>query len=124
MTQIFAVDEKNDLYLDDRRNLAISTGAQAVLEQCEHVMKVALGEIVLDVTRGVLSFDDLLSGSPNLLQFEFRSRNALQNVDGVEEVRRFNYTFENNVIEYDALIKTEFSGEIQPVSSEIILNGL
>ena len=124
MTQIFAVDKNNDLYLDDRRNLAISTGAQAVLEQCEHVMKVALGEIVLDVTRGVLSFDDLLSGSPNLLQFEFRSRNALQNVDGVEEVRRFNYTFQNNVIEYDALIKTEFSDEIQPVSSEIILNGL
>ena len=52
MTMTFAVDTDNDLFLSSAGNIAISTGLQAVLEDCEHAMKTVLGECVLDIERG------------------------------------------------------------------------
>ena len=88
MTQIFAVDENNDLKLNSNRNLAISTDLQAILEMCEHVIKTLRGEIVLDTSRGVLGFgqDEIFGNSPNLIKFEFRARAAIKTIFGTDSI--------------------------------------
>jgi len=110
MTQIFAVDENNDLLLDSAGHLDIRTDLQAVLQMCEHVMKVLRGEIFLNTDVGVLGFgqDEVFGNSPNLIKFEFRGRAAMLKIEGVLEIVSFTAQLIDNVVVYTATIKTEF----------------
>jgi len=109
MTKTFAVDKNNDLYLDTIGNIAIVTDIEAVLQNCMHVVRTVLGEIVLQVDQGIPDFETIWAGVPNYSQYEASVRRALLNVDGVIEVISFTmYTDDKNGFYYTAVIRTEF----------------
>lgn len=113
MTQKIAVDQNNDWYLGEDKHLAISTGLQAVLEECEHVMKVVIGELVFNISRGVLSFEvgGVFGNAPDLLFFDSRSRRALLGVADVLEIVSFDAARDGDKIVYRAVIRTIYGTE-------------
>ena len=110
MTQIFAVNSKNDIYIGDDGQLAIVTGLQAVLQACEHVAKARLGEMVLAIDQGIPYFETVWNGVPNLPQFEIALRQAFLGVDGVTEVISLTTIQRADILSYTATIMTTFGG--------------
>lgn len=108
MGLIFAVNENNDIYLDDTGKLATKTGLPATLQHCEHAMKTLLGEMVYAASRGIDYFGIVFIGSPNLLQFEAQARVALLRIPEVEEILSFDTEFLGNILEYTTELKTIF----------------
>lgn len=114
MTKTFAVNKNNDLYLDVIGNIAIVTGLEAVMQNCVHVVRTVLGEMVLQTDQGIPDFETVWAGCPNYPQYEAAVRRALLNVDGVIEVVSFMmYVDADQVFHYTATIRTQFgSGEL------------
>lgn len=108
MGLIFAVNENNDIYIDDTGKLATKTGFPATLQHCEHAMKTLLGEMVYAASRGIDYFGIVFIGSPNLLQFEAQARTTLLRVKDVEEILSFDAELLDNALEYTVEIKTIF----------------
>lgn len=108
MTKIFAVDKNNDWFLDDSNNISIYSGIDAASQHCEQSMKIVVGELVFDVLRGVLGFEqnDTFGNAPDLQLFEARARSILLEVPDVTEVVTFDYEVANNTLTYSAEIKT------------------
>lgn len=108
MTQTFATDSKNDLVIGLDGNLTISSGLQAVLQACATAAKAQLGEMVLALNRGVPNFQTIWSSRRNVAQFEAYLRATLENVDGVKKVNQLTVTANESVLNYSALIETEY----------------
>jgi hypothetical protein len=100
--------KNNDLYIDDMRNIAISTDLQACLEACESVASTMLGEQIYAQDEGVPNFQALWNGVPNFQQAEVAIRNAIESVENVEKILEFDYLNEGDEFRYNALIKTAF----------------
>lgn len=106
MTQVFAVDDNNDLYITTGGRLAISANLEAVMQSCEHAAKAQLSEMVLATNKGIPNFSVVWNGAPNLSQFEAALRSQLLNVTGVLEVSEVTSSVSNNVLSYSATIRT------------------
>lgn len=106
MTRIFAVDKNNDLYINEQGMLAINTGLQSVLQNCEHAAKAQLNEMVLNYDQGVPNFQTIWNGSPNIAQFRAGLRRAILAVEGVTNIDSLEITVSNNVLSYSAIIAT------------------
>jgi len=119
MTQVIGTDENNDWFLGQDSHLAIFTELAAVIQLCEQIITIRKGELVRDINRGILSFDQngVFGNSPNLIEFEFKSRIALESVPDVEDVPNFDVRFINNTIIYEATIKTIYG--TAPISGTI-----
>lgn len=101
-----AVNSENDLYLDNNGNLAVAIDLQAVLQNCEHAVKVRLGEVVLDITEGVPYFETIFSGSQEVAQFDAALRQAVLDVEGVLEVIDLTTVQEDHQFNYTMTIRT------------------
>lgn len=113
MTQTFAVNSNNDLYIGKDGNLAIVSGLEAVLQNCEHAAKTTLGELVLQTNVGIPDFQVVWNGVPNIQQFDAALRQALLAVDGVVEVVSLITTRDADKLVYQATIRTIYgSGAI------------
>ena len=126
MSRTFAVNQTdvginfaNDLYLDSQGNLAIAIDApgnpESVLQNCAHIAKTLLGEMVLSTLEGIPYFETAWAGTPNLPQFEAEMRRALRTVPGVTNVVDFTMRIDTdasntipakNVLSYTAVIET------------------
>lgn len=106
MTRVFTVDSNNDLIIQGDGLMGLSNGLQATLQACEHAAKAQLGEMVLAVNNGVPNFQTIWQGAPNIAQFEAYLLRELQNVDGVIEVTSLNASASNNILNYNATIRT------------------
>lgn len=108
MTQTFATNENNDLFLDQNGNLAIYTGLQAVMQACENAVKAQLGEMIYAVSSGIPNFQNVWTGVVNEQQWEVAIVAALENVPDVTNVASIDVNIQNNVISYSATILTTF----------------
>lgn len=106
MTQVFSVDENNDLFINNDGQLSISRNLEAVIQACEHVAKAQLLEMVLNQERGIPNFETIWNGSPNVVQFEAYLRRNLLTVPDVIEVVSLETNIQNNVLLYTAEIRT------------------
>lgn len=106
MTQIFAVDKSNDLFINNDGHMAINRQLDAVIQACEHVAKAQLLEMVLNQERGVPNFETIWNGSPNVIQFEAYLRRNLLSVKDVLEITALDITVRDNVLLYTAEIRT------------------
>lgn len=102
-----ATDARNDIYIGADGNLAMASGLQAVLQDCEHTMKAQLGEMVLATTKGLPTMDTVWL-QQRLPQFSAAARKALRAVSGVTDVPSFAAVVENNTLIYRAVISTEY----------------
>ncbi len=113
MTQIFAVNDNNDIFTRGGR-LVLSDGQTAVLQQCEHAIKAQLNEMIYANDRGVNTFDSVWSGAPNLLSFEAFARNQIDRVPDVISIESFAAQLTNHTLTYQVTIQTTFgTGSIQ-----------
>lgn len=113
MTQIFATNSQNDIYIGMDGRLAIFNGLPAVLQACEHVAKAQLGEMVLATDLGMPTYQVLWNGSPNPAQYDAALRQAFLSVPDVIEVISLLSSQTKDVFNYTAIIRTTFgSGAI------------
>ena len=103
----------NDIYLNSIGNISVSTGIQAILENCAQAAKTRLGEEVLNTNAGIPYFSAVFVGIPNLEQTEAAFRAAWLAVTGVIEVVSLVFAQQSNTLVYSAIIRTtEGTGEL------------
>lgn len=108
MTQTFAINENNDLFLGPDGNLAIVNGVVGVEQACQTASQAQLGEMVLATTSGIPNFQSVWNGSPNLAIFEAFLRNTLLAVPGVLVVVTLSTNVSDHVLKYTAQISSQF----------------
>ncbi|OYW80363.1 MAG: hypothetical protein B7Z19_03115 [Polynucleobacter sp. 32-46-5] len=108
MTQTFATNANNDIYIGGDGNLAIASGIQGVLQACATASKAQLGEMVLAVKSGIPNFQTVWVGAPNYAVFTAYLRNTLLAVDGVTDVQSLTLNAVNGVLKYTAVIVTKY----------------
>lgn len=106
MFSTFAVNENNDLYLDQYGNLAIATGIMAIMQGCAQAAKTLLGEMVFNINQGLPYFEQVWVGVPNIQQWTAALRSAFFTVPGVIEVVSLITSQDNNTLTYTAVIRT------------------
>lgn len=106
MTQTFSTNANNDLFLNAQGNLAISTGIDAVLLNCEHAVKTMLGECVLDLERGMPNFQVIWNGAPSRQQYDAALRQTILAVDGVSSISELIINIVSGALVYQATIVT------------------
>lgn len=112
MTRILATDSNNDIYLGKNGRLVINSGLQAVLQACEHVVKAQRGEMVLNLSSGIPTFETVWNGSPNLGQFEAAIRTAILSVTGVIRVTELSVSASTDAVVYSATIETVYGNGV------------
>lgn len=106
MVKTFATNADNDLYIGADGNLAIATGLDAVMGACASAAKALLGEMVLEVNKGIPYFQSVFNGIPNLAIFQSYLLNALNAVPGVNSVKNLTVSVSNHTLNYTAEIDT------------------
>ena len=106
MFSTFAVNENNDIYLDQYGNLAIVTGIEAIMQGCKQAAQTLLGEMIYNINQGVPYFQQLWNGVPNVQQWTAALRNAFFTVPGVVEIISLITSQDGNTFNYTAVIRT------------------
>lgn len=108
MTKTFSTNSNNDLYIGTDGNLVITTGLLAVRDACAYALKTQLGEMVLNTDQGILNFQAIWRGSPNVSQFEAAIRKTILSVADVVRVISLITSVQNNTISYTVTILTSY----------------
>lgn len=106
MTQTFAINSNNDIYLGADGNLAIVNGQIGVEQACQTASQAQLGEMVLAITSGIPNFQTVWNGSPNLSIFENYLRDTLLTVPGVLSVVSLTTSVVDKALKYVAKISS------------------
>lgn len=106
MSRVFAENESNDIYLGTDNKLVINNDILAVLQACKAAVEIQKGEALYSQENGMPNNSIIWSGTANLPQFEFFARKQISNVKGVVDIENFIVTTANNVLQYQATIKT------------------
>lgn len=101
----------NDLYLDAQNNIAIVRDINAVLQDCEHAMKMLLGEAIYDQEKGI-PYMQLVFDRYNATAFEGYARQNLEAVPGVIQVQKFNASVVGSTLNYTATISTIYGSGV------------
>jgi len=102
-----AGNENNDIFIDATGELALDTGIQAVLDDCETAIKAQRGEMVEAVNQGIPTAETVWDRK-NIQEFETACVVALRAVPNVVEVESFDTVQVANTLEYTAVIITTF----------------
>lgn len=110
----FLTDANNDLYLDGKRQIAIGQDINAVLNVVANTVRTLAGEIQLNTTLGIPYFETILGGSYSVSVWEGYMIEAAEKVNGVVRVKSMKTKIENNTLNYEMEILTEYgTGTIQ-----------
>ena len=106
MNRVFAENGNNDIYLGPDNKLAINNDLPAVLQSARTAVEIQKGEALYSQDNGMPNDSIIWSGTPNLQQFEFFARKQISNVPGVIDIKNFIVTTIDDVLQYQATIKT------------------
>lgn len=106
MTQTFATNSNNDIYINSSGLLQIDTGINAVEDACATATKMQLGEAVLQTTLGIPNFQNVWNGVPNLAIWENYLRSTIASVNGVNNIVSLSIKKQQNTLSYVATIET------------------
>ena len=122
MTQSFATNANNDIYIGSNGNLAVLSGQAAVEAACANVSKASLGEEVLSINTGIPFFQAVFTGVPNIAIFQNYLRQALLSIDGVVNVTSIVSKVQNHVLSYEATIESQY-GQTAVIADEFPIGG-
>lgn len=88
--------------------LVLRVGLDAVEQACESAIEAQRGEMQYDTTRGIPTGSTLWAGVPNQQRYRHFCVAAIEAIEGVTSVKRFNTVILDNTLEYEAEILTEF----------------
>ncbi len=108
MTQTFAINDQNDIYLGNNGNLVIFSGLPAVTQACQTATQAQLGEMVLETGKGIPNFQAVWVGTPNYALWSSYVLATLNAIDGVNEVTSLQVKTANNMLTYIAVIASEY----------------
>ena len=94
-----------DLFLTDTGNVGIVSGMDAAIQGCETVMQAVQGEMIYNMVGGI-PYKTAVWDNYRPPLFEASARAAMLGVDGVEQILSFSQAFEDNRLQYTAVIKT------------------
>lgn len=106
--RVIAKNKNNDLYMDSRGNLAISTELKACIEACETKVSTMLGEMIFFTEQGIPNFELIWNGNPNFLQAQMAIRRAILSVENVTDILELDTFSNDNTFSYTAIIQTTF----------------
>ena len=108
MTQTFATNDANDIYIGGDGNLAIARDVEAVKFACETAARAILAEMIYAQSSGIPYFESVWVGSPNYGVFRKYLRDTLLGIDGVTSVTSLSLAVESGVLYYNAVIQTQY----------------
>lgn len=106
MTQSFATDSNNDIFIGSDDNLAVATGIEAVKFAAANAAKAQLGEMIYAANEGVANFQTIWTNSVNVAQFEASVRAAIVGTPGVTGIKSFDMQVSANAMHYQCVIVT------------------
>lgn len=106
MNRVFAENENNDIYLGSDNKLVIIDDLAAVLQSCQAAVEIQKGEALYSQENGIPNDPIVWAGTANLPQFEFFARKQISNIPGVTDIENFIVTTIDDVLQYQATIKT------------------
>jgi hypothetical protein len=107
-----AVDSNNDIYVGNDGNLSVNLDLQATIETCAQAAKAQLGEMVLDMQRGIPNFQTVWNGKPNVAQFEAYLRRTITEVPTVTGITELTIVTEGDILNYSASITTIYGSGV------------
>lgn len=112
--QTIAINENNDIYLDNAGNLAIKSGLDAMGDIFVNKSQTLKNELLYS-DKGIDYFNTIFSSPayPDLFQNELT--NQLEDTEATVSVESFEAETQDNVFKYTAKIQTEYG--------ELYLNG-
>lgn len=106
-----------DIYLDDKNNLAIKTGEEALLDVLNNVIRTRKYELQYDMNKGVPYFETIFSDSGLLGLWRSYLIQTIENVNGVISVESITYSLD------DGSKKISYTCKIRTIYGETSLNG-
>lgn len=106
MTQSFATDSNNDIFIGSDDNLAVANAIEAVKFAAANAAKAQLGEMIYAANLGVANFQTIWTNSVNVAQFEASVRAAIVGTPGVTGIKSFDMQVYENAMHYQAVIVT------------------
>lgn len=115
MTKVIAINDQNDIYLDNTNNIAIATGALAVQQAAQTATLAQLEEMILFTLRGMPARQAVWVGSPNYAVYQAAVVSAIQSIYGVNAVTSITVSQQGDTLSYVAIIDS--------IYGELTING-
>lgn len=110
-----AINENNDISLDNSNNLEIKTDLQAMGDIYVNKSQTNLGELAFNQSKGIDFLNTIFSSPsyPDLFQSELLTQ--LENTDNTQQVTDYEQELNKDILSYSVKINTDYG--------EVILNG-
>lgn len=110
------VEHVNDIKLDQRGNVMMYEDAKAVADRVDAAIKTHVGELQLDVERGIPYETTVFKHRKYAQSWASKMQSAIRKVDGVEGLESFEYEIDGDKLTYKAVFTTEY-GTTESVSN-------
>lgn len=110
-----SINDNNDIFLDAKGNIAFADDIDALVCIVKNVAQTASGELKLHTNLGVPYFQTVFISPPNLPLWAEALSNEVLRIIGVESITDFQYTVNENILNYTMTVNTEFG--------ETVING-
>lgn len=110
-----AIDNNNDIYIDNSNNLAIKTDLNAMGDIFTNKSQTNLGELLYNTGKGIDFFNTVFSSPTYLDLFQNELITQLEDTEETQKVSSYNAQVENEIYSY--------STEIQTSYGKVTLNG-
>lgn len=108
----FLTNSNNDIFIDSSGNLAIGQNINALANVSKNKILTTLGEPQYNQLDGIPYFETIFCDTPKIDLFQASQIEALESLEHVNKVAKYDYTQENGVFNYVVTIDSDF-GEIQ-----------
>jgi len=89
-------------------NITIDTDIQAVADVAKNVVQTLQSELILNQDGGLPYLNVIWSGTPEIEKIKSIIASAIEEVDNVLQVESLDAFVKNNILSYNATIKTTF----------------
>lgn len=108
-----ALDDNNDIFLDENNNLALCKDIEAVKTAVSCETKTNFGEIVLNMSLGIPYFDTIFTAHPDIELWKSYMQEAILRVPKVLGITAFEtyIDYQKSLLKYAVVINTEYGQE-------------
>ena len=108
-----ALDETNDIYIDENKNLALCRDIEAVKTSVSCATKTNHGEIVLNTNLGIPYFETIFTAHPDIELWKSYMKEAILAVPKVLGILAFKtyIDYQKSLLKYTVVINTEYGTE-------------
>lgn len=108
----------NDIYLGPDGNLVMVNGIEALKQDCEHAMKAQRGEMFLQPTDGLPTFDDVWL-SKNFLRWQAVAQDTLLAINGIVRIEDFTTSVQGENFVYEVQLLTVYSPTLLTIAGTL-----